>query len=186
MQPIDETGNEVELVGVRIIGFELVDEFSKSVNIFNNSGGLADVTELAENKFMLVTAETFMNQGTEARPVEILEKMIDGLEPTARSPLELHSGTANPHARINEIHFKVSLGLRNPKLGIITIEGWEVKFRKLASGDMMRGRWRWEGGLEGGRRLSRRGIVGLNLVVRWRLIVIELGIRRSKRLTLVL
>ena len=137
-QPIDKSSNKVELIGVGIICFELVDQLGELIHILNDSGGLADVTELPENKFMLVTAETFMDQGTEAGPVEILEKMFDGLEPTAHSPLELHSGTANPHARINEIHFKVSLGLRNPKLGIITIEGWEVKFRKLASGDMMR------------------------------------------------
>jgi hypothetical protein len=137
-QPINEPGNKVKFIGVGIVSFELVDELGETIHILNDRGCLADIIELAEDKLMLVSAETFMDQGIEAGPVEILEKMFDGLEPAARCTLELHGGTTNPNNRIHEVHLEVCLGLSDPELSIIAKEGWEVEFRKLASRHMGR------------------------------------------------
>jgi hypothetical protein len=105
----------------------LVDKLDKSVNVVGHRGGLADVTELAKDEFMLIMIEMLMDQSTEARLVEVLEQVFNGLEPTARSPFELHSGAANPNTGIHEIHLEVGLGLSDPELGIFTIEGWEIE-----------------------------------------------------------
>jgi hypothetical protein len=108
----------------------LIDKLNELVNLLSHGRGLTNIAHLAKEKFMMIAIESLMN--IEPSPVRIFEKMFYGLEPTPRGPFELHYRTTYPHTWINEMHFKVGLGLSDPKLGIFAVEMWKVKLRNLA------------------------------------------------------
>ena len=70
--------------------------------------------QLADEKFMLIAAETLADQGTEVLPTNVFEAVSNGLNPALGCTGELHCSYTNPHGLINEVHIKVGMGLSDP------------------------------------------------------------------------
>jgi hypothetical protein len=110
----------------------LFNKVNKEINIILNGRGLADVEELADEEFVLISAKTLADHTAEVGTILFHEFAFHGLKPTASSTGELHRGAFHPHGRIDGIQIEVILGTSHPILGIITIEFWEMHFWKMA------------------------------------------------------
>lgn len=67
-QSIDEAHGKVHRVRVLGVGCELVFELTKLSDIGRNSGGLADIEQLAEQQLMLIPVEPVMKKLAEGLP----------------------------------------------------------------------------------------------------------------------
>lgn len=126
---------------------------------------------------MLIAAEALANETAEGGPIEAGKLAFDILKPTFGCTSKLHSGAFDPNRLIDEVHFKIILGLCDPQLRIVTVEFWKVELGKVTQRRMVvmevigQGRNTLVSGIGGmgegiGKRLCSRGFVG------WR---IELG-----------
>jgi len=78
---------------------------------------------------VLITAEPLMNESREAFPGNVLNLVLDRLEPIGCGEGEVVGGNANPNHRMNRIHFEMGTSMREPKLSIIPIDLREQHLR---------------------------------------------------------
>ena len=148
MEAIDESSRIRKEVRFWAVGFKLVDQGGKLVDIFRHGTCLAYVEELAQKGFMLITAKVLMNQGIEGSPINGCKLVLDGLQPAFNGSREMHCRHPYPHGLFNSINLKVVRGTGDPKLSMVTIKFGKIEFREAAQ----------LGGLEvGGRGGSSRG-----------------------------
>jgi len=83
-----------------------------------------------KEEFVLITAETLMNQGAKSFPIGRSKQWLNRLQPAFGSPSEMHCGNTDPHLRLNGVHLKVIDSTGDPELSVITIELREIKFGK--------------------------------------------------------
>lgn len=71
---------------------------------------------------MLITAKALVKHGTELDPVCGGKEALNILQSAFRWTSEVHGSNANPHWRLNIIHFEVVHSTRDPELCMFSIE----------------------------------------------------------------
>ena len=72
-------------------------EFAEALNILCNSGGLHNLQELTNERFVLIAIESLVQSLAETLPSSYGWGVIYGFVPTSGSALEVHGGYADPN-----------------------------------------------------------------------------------------
>jgi hypothetical protein len=110
---IHKAGSVIVEIRIWLVGFELVEQGGKSLNIISDSRSLVDMEHLAWQSVILVTTKVLVQEFTEVRPWNTI-RVCKGLNPASGSTLKVHAGHLDPPARRHIIHLKIILGLRYP------------------------------------------------------------------------